>query len=229
VEAEPLSEDESRECFIRAALRALRERGPSDLTVRHVAELAGASTMGIYTRFGGRKAMVEAVYRRGFENLRDALRAIPDNGGSPDETIVAVAVAYRSFALANASLYALMFERPMRNFDPTPETRHEVLNMTFGILIAHVERAQREGVIAGHDPQRTAYLLWTMMHGVTSIELTHAQRSPLPGWFIDSEEAGEAVLVQGIRAVLAGLRSPAARGDRSEPPQATSSQAIIHS
>jgi AcrR family transcriptional regulator len=208
VEAEPLSEDESRECFIRAGLRALHERGPSDLTVRHVAELAGASTMGIYTRFGGRKAMVEAVYRRGFESLRDAMSAVPDDASSPDDAIVALAVAYRSFALTNASLYALMFERPMRNFDPTPQTRLEVMNMTFGILAEQVGRAQHEGVIAGHDPQRAAYLLWTAMHGLTSIELTHAQRSPLPGWFINSPEAGEAILTQGIRAVLAGLRNP---------------------
>lgn len=210
-ETEPLSEADSRECFIRAGLRALRERGPADLTVRRVAELAGASTMGIYTRFGGRQAMVEAVYRRGFETLRDALREVSDDPVSPRETIVALAIAYRSFALANASLYSLMFERPLRDFDPPPQTRYDALNMTFGILTDHVEKALHAGVIAGDDAQRAAYLLWTTIHGITSIELTHARRSTLPGWFIDSPEAGESVLVQGVRTVLAGLDAPAAK------------------
>ena len=36
------------------------------------------------------------------------------------------------------------------------------------------------------DPTRAAYLLWTAIYGVVSIELTHALRSPLPGWFLDA-------------------------------------------
>jgi hypothetical protein len=29
---------------------------------------------------------------------------------------------------------------------------------------------------------------------------------PLPGWFIDSPEAGEQILLEAVRAVLTGLR-----------------------
>jgi hypothetical protein len=43
------------------------------------------------------------------------------------------------------------------------------------------------------------------MHGLTSIELTHAQRGPLGEWVVDSPEGGERVLVEGVRALLAGL------------------------
>ena len=46
------------------------------------------------------------------------------------------------------------------------------------------------------------------MHGITSIELTHAVRSPLPGWFVDSPGAGEQTLLEAVRAVLPGLRCP---------------------
>jgi hypothetical protein len=59
--------------------------------------------------------------------------------------------------------------------------------------------------LAGDDPIRPSYLLWTTIHGVTSIELTHAVRSALPGWFIDSPEAGEQILLEAVRAVLTGL------------------------
>jgi len=31
-------------------------------------------------------------------------------------------------------------------------------------------------------------------------------RSPLPGWFVDGPEAGEQILLDGVRALLAGLR-----------------------
>jgi hypothetical protein len=66
-------------------------------------------------------------------------------------------------------------------------------------------RAQEGGLLDGDDPVRPSYLLWTTVHGVTGIELTHAGRSPLPGWFIDSPEAGEQILLEAVRAVLTGL------------------------
>ena len=54
------------------------------------------------------------------------------------------------------------------------------------------------------DPAR-AYLVWTAVHGIVSIELTHAQRSPLPGFFIDFPAEGERLLVDGVTALLRGL------------------------
>jgi AcrR family transcriptional regulator len=204
-----------------AGLRVLHESGAAELTVRRVAQVAGSSTMCIYSRFGSRSGMLAAIYRRGFESLRGALTAAlaaapgaaapgAAGRGSRDvvERIVALGIGYRRFALAGPALYALMFERPLPDFDPPPQLRGEALDMTFSLLVDEVAAAQRAGALAGTDPVRPAYLLWTTVHGITSIELTHALRSPLPGWFVDSPEAGERVLVDGVRAVLSGLRGP---------------------
>lgn len=205
--SEPLANADVRERLVAAALRLLRERGAAELTVRRVAEMADSSTMGIYSRFGSRAGMVGAVYRRGFQMLREALTAARDAMATTDEPvdrIVALGVAYRRFALDNPALYGLMFERPLPDFDPSPELRTEALGTTFGLLVDEVDRAVL--AVADEDPLLPAYMLWTVMHGMTSIELTHAARSPLPGWFIDSAETGERVLVGGVRALLAGLR-----------------------
>lgn len=177
--------------------------------MRRVAEVAGSSTMGIYTQFGSRAGMVEAIYRRGFELLRDQLAAATDDtqhAPGSEAAVLAMAVSYRAFALANSALYALMFERPLPGFDPSRQLRADALGMTFTLLTAQVGHAQDHDVVAGDDPVRPSYLLWTTIHGITSIELTHALRSPLPGWFIDTPEAGERVLIDGVRAVLAGMR-----------------------
>jgi AcrR family transcriptional regulator len=160
--------------------------------LRRVAEAAGASTMGIYTRFGSRAGMLEAIYRRGFELLRDALVTARDTAPAGSR-IVPLAVAYRRFALANPPLYALMFERPLPDFDPSPQVRTEALGTTFGLLTGEIP-----------DPAR-AYLVWTTVHGIVSIELTHALRSPLPGFFIDFADAGEGLLLDGVGALLRGL------------------------
>jgi AcrR family transcriptional regulator len=149
--------------------------------------------------------MLEAIYRRGFELLKDAITA-PAATADPGQAIIAIATAYRRFALGNPALYALMFERPLPAFDPSPQLRSWALDLTFTPLAEEVARAQAGGLLAGNDPVRPSYLLWTTVHGITSIELTHAVRSPLPGWFIDSPEAGEQILLEAVRAVLTGLR-----------------------
>jgi len=196
-----------RERFIAAGLSVLNERGAAELTVRRVAEQAGSSTMGIYSQFGGRGGLLEAIYRRGFEQLRaDLVAGLPgEDSAGPIDAILTLATCYRRFALDHPGLYSLMFERPLPDFDPSPQLRSWALAETFSLLAGQVSRAQRAGLVAGDDPARPAYLLWTTVHGITSVELTHAARSALPGWFLDSDEAGVQVLREGVRAVLVGL------------------------
>lgn len=205
--ADPLPDVDIRERIVAAGLMALSDDSAAELTVRRVAKLAGSSTMCIYTRFGGRTGMVEAVYRKGFELLRDELTAATAQAAAqdPTERIVAMTTAYRRFALDRPALYALMFERALPDFDPSPALRAEALGMTLTLLTDQVALAQKRGLVAGNDPARPSYLLWATMHGVTSIELTHVRGGPLGGSVVDSPEGGERVLVEGVQALLAGL------------------------
>jgi AcrR family transcriptional regulator len=196
--------EDLRERLVAAGLRMLAEDGPAELTVRRIAAAAGTSTMGVYSRFGGRAGILEALYRRGFDLLRTALGAVPE-AEEPIHHIRDLAFAYRRFALANPALYAFMFERPIPDFDPSPALRRQALDATFGLLVAAVERAATLGALPDTDPVRASYVVWCVTHGMVSLELTHAVRSPLPGWFLDSDEAGERVLLDGLRATLAGL------------------------
>jgi AcrR family transcriptional regulator len=195
-----------KERLVEAGLRILREDGAAELTVRRIAETAGTSTMGVYTRFGGRTGVLESIYDRGFEVLRESFEALPDNP-DPIGRILDLGLAYRRFGLANPALYAFLFERPLPDFDPDPTARWGALNSTFGVLVAAVSAAMAAGELAtGPDPLHTAYLIWCIAHGLVSLELTHAVRRPLPGWFVSNPVDGERVFRDGIRAILAGLR-----------------------
>jgi AcrR family transcriptional regulator len=187
--------------LLAAAVRVLREQGAPHLTLRRVAEEARTSTMGIYTCFGGRAGLLEAIYRYGFDVLRETLLGSLDGHAEPFERIMAVAYGYREFALADPALYALMFERPLPDFDPSPELRQDALGRTFSLLT--------EAMAGSQEPTRMAYLVWTTIHGLVSIELTCSLRSPLPGWFLDSREEGARVLADGVSTLLRGLRQPA--------------------
>uniref|UniRef100_UPI0021C11413 TetR/AcrR family transcriptional regulator n=1 Tax=Frankia gtarii TaxID=2950102 RepID=UPI0021C11413 len=98
--------------YIRAALQVLAQHGPAGLTVRRVAEAAGTSTMGVYTRFGSRNGILEALYRRAFGMLHDALAEVPVTT-DPRGDLIALSLAYRRFALDYPPRYTFMFERPV--------------------------------------------------------------------------------------------------------------------
>jgi AcrR family transcriptional regulator len=204
----PPQPDELRERLVDAGLELLDRYGPAELTVRRIAEAAGTSTMGVYTKFGARTGVLEAIYRRGFELLRAALDAVPHIDDAIRH-ILDLALAYRRFAIANPALYAFMFEQPVPDFDPDPTLRVEVLDTTFGLLVTAVQRAAAQGALPDGDPVHTSVLVWCLAHGMVSLELTHAARSPQPGWFPDGPDAGERILLDGVRATLLGQREPA--------------------
>jgi AcrR family transcriptional regulator len=195
--------------LIDAGLAILRRDGAAELTVRRIAEAAGTSTMGVYTRFGGRVGVLESIYDRGFVLLREAFEAVspaPEAQPDPLARILDLGLAYRRFGLANPALYAFLFERPLPDFDPDPAARWDALRSTFGVLVDAVRAAVEAGQLApGPDPVHTAYLIWCTAHGMVSLELTHAVRRPLPGWFVSTPEDGERVFRAGIRAILSGL------------------------
>lgn len=196
----PVDPDPDRERFIAAALEILRASGPAALSLRRVAEQAGISTMGIYSRFGNRMGLLEALHARGFEMLRERLLAARD--GHPADAIEPLIHAYRDHALENPVLYGLMFERPLPDFEPSPEARATSLGQTFSILNEAV--AARFGLPVA-DAARPAYILWTALHGMVSIELNHAVRAPLPGWFLADRDAHRDILLEGMRALISAL------------------------
>ncbi|MDJ0340353.1 TetR/AcrR family transcriptional regulator [Streptomyces sp. H10-C2] len=193
--------EDLRDQFIEAALRVIAEHGPAGLTVRRVAEAAGSSTMGVYSRFGSRTGMLEALYERAFVMLRDAFATVPATGEALTD-VRGLAQAYRLFALRSPTRYAFMFERAVPTFDPGPDLRARALESTFGVLAAAVARAADPAA----DPDaadRNAYLMWAAMHGMVSIELTHRDRTELPGWSIASDWEG--VYLDGVHALWNGL------------------------
>ena len=164
------------ERLVAAALQLLREESPADLTVRRIAEVAGTTTMCLYTGFGSRDGLLDAVYAQGFEQLRRDM-AQAKLVADPGEAVRRLLQAYRAFALANPGLYGLLFERVLPGFDPSPQVRRTALDTTFGLLTAQAGR------LLGTDPQDGAsrefgYTLWALTHGLVSLELIARQPQP---------------------------------------------------
>lgn len=165
--------DPTRDALLAAASGLLAADGPDALTVRAIAERAGCSTMGVYTHFGGKDGVVEALFVEGFQRLGEALTSAPLTD-DPLDDLRAGCAAYRRFALDNPTHYSVMFERHVPGFEPSAESMIHA-HATLVLLEGRVQRCLDAGVIdAGHgNAQEIAYSVWATGHGLMSLELHH--------------------------------------------------------
>ena len=151
-----------------AAEATLTEDGPHALSLRKIAVRAGTTTQAVYTKFGGKAGLADALYRQGYEVLSDELDRtdLPDD---PIERIVALSAAYRTVALRRPHHYSLMTGRPIADYVPPPASL-SAARQTMQPLVDAVTSAIEVGTLEG-QPEQVAIRLWAAGHGHISLEL----------------------------------------------------------
>jgi AcrR family transcriptional regulator len=162
---------ETRTAILDAAGALLADEGPEALTVRRIAQRAGCSTMGLYTHFGGKEGVVEELFVEGFRRLTAAIDGVRTTD-DPLDDLGRSCAAYRRFALANRTHYAVMFARAVPDFEPRPEAKL-VASRSLGALERRIQRCLDAGAIdPGHGPAAdVAFVVWAGAHGMVSLEL----------------------------------------------------------
>ena len=153
--------------LIDAALAILEEAGLPALTVRAVATRAGVAPMGVYSRFGNKDGLLEALFVHGFDTLEVAIETRSD--ANPLRRLSIGCLGYRQFAIDNPQLYHLMFEQMML-LELSPESR-EAAKRSFMILVDRVQDAMNSGDLTNGDSTEVAQELWSAMHGAVSLEI----------------------------------------------------------
>ena len=170
----PGPEEDLTRRLVDEAGRLLLEHGVGGLSLRKLATAVGTSTMSVYTRFGGKQQLLEAMYRQGFDRLGATLTAAR-TGGDPLDDLAELGQAYRRAALASPTLYSLMFGPPIPGFRPSPENA-AAARATYQPLVDAVRRCVDAELLTG-NPEQMALHLWAVVHGMVSLEL--AGRLPL--------------------------------------------------
>ena len=157
-----------RKLILDTASALLEAEGPEALTMRRIASDVGCSTTVLYTMFGGKQGIAEALWREGFARLAAAFQQI--KATDPLARLRAIGETYRSNALANRSYYAVMFQRPIPGFEPSGEAYQAALE-PLRILTDAVRDCVDAGVFRAEDPEHIAGVLWAAVHGSVSLEL----------------------------------------------------------
>jgi AcrR family transcriptional regulator len=165
--------------LVAAAIRLLEEGGPESLQARRVAGEVGASTMAVYTYFGGMGKLVAAVAREGFARFARALEAVPETA-DPLADLFELAMAYREYALANPQLYRMMHGLtapggqhlpPLEIDEVMTSHRYPEGREAFGFVYRAVTRALEAGEGTGEDPVQATSQLWSTAHGYVLLEI----------------------------------------------------------
>lgn len=175
-----------RETLLDAARRLLREEGPHALTVRRLTEDLGLSRQVVYTHFGSIGGLIDALYREGFIALRQA----EDQVGGPKgvDRVIGGCLAYRDSARARPELYKVMFERPFRDYSPSPQSRKFAV-AAFEPLVRAIETTGRTPA----EARSLALSVWAVIHGLVHLELQ--------GYFPRGDAVDERI-DQAVRALL---------------------------
>jgi AcrR family transcriptional regulator len=190
--------EEVRNKILDAARERFAAEGYDKVTMRGIAEAIEYSPTTIYLHFQDKDALVRELCNVDFGRLLEAMEHAPVPA-EPVEAIRQLGRAYVAFALEHPNQYRFMFMTPIAPLGERQEDSPGALS--FGHLLAAVERAVAAGRFRRVDPVTAAQVLWMSVHGVAAALVTlppscfpHAPAAPdLVDQVIDNALRGLAV------------------------------------
>ena len=161
--------DRLREEILEAAEALLLETGSEDaVSIRAVAEQVGVTAPSIYRHFADKGTLLFEVCDRQFGRFHEYLDAKRSGHADPVEAVKAIGRAYVEFGLTYPEHYRIMF---MGRSDLTPEQYegHVLAEQSSFMALVDAVQACVDAGRLHRDAFETATILWTGVHGVTSL------------------------------------------------------------
>jgi len=186
--------DPTRDALLTAAEALVAQGGIDAVSVRGAAAGAGTTTRAVYVLFGSKEGLLEALARRTFELLMDAIAAVPPSSDPGRDLINRSVGGFRAFALKHPDLFLLFF---------TAQVSRRALGsdaaasgtVAYAQLAELIERAQQTGLLGRHSVEE-ATLLWdALCTGLALREIC----GPI------TSTDGERIWTEALEAFLVGL------------------------
>lgn len=161
--------DVARELFI--------EKGYDAVSMRDIAKKIRHTATAIYTYFDSKEQIFSELCVRDFLGLRQAFEAlaeVPD----PIDRLKRIGRAYIEFALKYPNHYELMFltkKVPELNLENNGIERGNPDQDAYAFLKQAVVEAMESRRLekAPQDPDLVAQMLWSSVHGIVALHMTH--------------------------------------------------------
>ena len=196
----PKEHDESvRVALLAAAERLVDTAGPAALSVRAVADEVGTTTRAVYSLFGSKAGLLEALAIHLFELLGAAIDSIELTEDPAGDVVSAAVEGFRRVAVSHASLYNLVFLQVVPDLALSPAFG-AMAGQAFGRLELLVDRlpvGTRAGTRAGSPSgQNAAQMVHALTEGLANMELRGSFGSPA-----DAEATWRAAVTALVRGI----------------------------
>lgn len=190
---------EMKKMITTAAMKMFLEDGYAKTSIRNIADAIEYSPGTIYLYYKDKDELLYEVQAQAFLKLLEAFKAHATSE-DPIMRLEQLGKTYVSFGLENPELYDLMFiiRAPM-NVDDELHKDNGV--ETFYYLLNCLEECIKNGLLIFKDPTQAALQVWSMMHGLVSLNLRCRLKVMLTG-----EGDVEPVLFKAVDEYLDSIR-----------------------
>lgn len=205
------------EALLAAADTLIKEKGVEGFSLREAARLIGVDPAASYRHFRDKKAVLQALARRGFTRLAARMHdRLQQTARPPRSKLLTLGQAYVSFALEEPSAFRAMFgptgvdsrDDLLRGTYPADQSPYDLLQMLLREWASEGEHSI--------DVDEASVSLWAAVHGLAWLLIEGALR---PGGTAQRERAVDAVvetmllgLAQGVPPRRAGRARRTHRG-----------------
>ena len=104
-------DEQTADALLDAAERLIEADGPDALSLRRLAEATQTTTRAVYSLFGSKDGLVDALAHRAFDVLGAGIRALPTSRDPAADLVEAGVVVFRRFAVDHPSQFRLAFQQ----------------------------------------------------------------------------------------------------------------------
>jgi AcrR family transcriptional regulator len=193
------------EALLDAAEGLLVEGGVDAVSVRGAALGAGTTTRAVYSRFGSKSGLVDALAERGYRLLAAYVSGLPVTDDPAVDLVAAGVHGFRRFALERPHLFRLTFERLPPDFIANP-TVYATLVESYDALAGWITRAQEAGVVDDRPVPEIAFILHSTCQGLATNELLRRPPPDGSGMWANTRRADPVELWEhALHALVRGL------------------------
>jgi AcrR family transcriptional regulator len=167
------------EDIVQIARDMMQADGAASLSFNAIARRLGIKPPSLYTYFESKHALLDELFRRGWQLFTQQTEEYIAQEGSVHEKLVRLFESYMRFAQENPDFYQIMFQRPVPNFVPSDES----LELSFSSLAKFTDYLQdvleSEGIDPGIPIEEARDIIIALNHGLTELHLANNPELPV--------------------------------------------------